>query len=157
MKLKLIEIETLYTSLSKIAKQTPATQSGMFICFKIAKIMKSIQPDYDAIIQAKQKIDEQYKDRLVVDGEGNPVVSETGMVSIKPEYIPVRLGEIMELMNNSTDIDITPNIKYSDLANNFILTAEDFMMILPIIDDDSDENVEAVTEDDNPDHNTKTE
>lgn len=154
MKLRLIEIETLYNSLSEIAKQKPATQSGMFICFKIAKIMKSIQPDYDAIIQAKQKIDEQYKDRLVVDADGNPVVSETGMVSIKPEYIPTRLGEIMELMNNSTEINISPSIKYSELAANFILTAEDFMMILPVIIDDSDESTEK---NENPEHNTKTE
>ena len=157
MKITLSSIEAIFGTLNKIATQTPVGANAAIIGFRVAKTIKIVQTDYDAIISARKKIDETYKDKIRKDGNGEPIVDERGAAMLLPQFIEPRLNEIYSLMDSETDVDY-PTIKYSDIASNFNLTPQDYVALMPILEDDSEEffaKLEAM--DDNPDHNTKTE
>lgn len=142
MKMKLKDIDRLYYGLGQLSKMTPSSKKGSVIAFKIAKLTKVIEPDIEAYVNARNKINETYSTKLVMDKETNePKIFPNGQTRVLPEFEHAQLSEFMALMNTDIEIDIADSakIKFSQIAENYDVDADIYAAILPILVDDSDQ------------------
>lgn len=159
MKLKLSEVEDIFLTLKNLFDTVPITHMGTITSFKIAKLIRNIQPDISAYDDIRAKLDDSYRDKVILDDHGKPKIFDGGTTHVRPEFLPKRIQELTDLANTETEIDINPTIRLSELAANFHISPSDCFKLMPIIIDDSDTFNEPILNDriDHENHNTKTE
>lgn len=138
MKLKLSEVEDIFLTLKKLFDTVPITHMGTITSFKIAKLIRHIQPDISAYDDIRGKLDDSYRDKVILDDNGKPKIFDGGITHVRPEFLPKRIQELTDLANTETEIDINPTIRLSELAANFHISPSDCFKLMPVIIDDSD-------------------
>lgn len=156
MKLKLSEVEDIFLTLKNLFDTVPITHMGTIISFKIAKLIRNIQPDISAYDDIRAKLDDSYRDKVILDDHGKPKIFDGGTTHVRPEFLPKRIQELTDLANTETEIDINPTIRLSELAANFHISPSDCFKLMPIIIDDSDTFNEPILNDhiDHENHDT---
>lgn len=113
------EIIDLYEGLYEIS-QNPDFKLNAKTCFVLAKNKNLLQPFYDSVIEARQKLIEKYGER---QEDGNWFISNEKLIEFKTEF--------KSLMNIQTFLTIE-NIALVDLENEKI-NLELMRKLLPII------------------------
>lgn len=123
------QLDYLWGTLRNISQTPPKDTADGRVIFKLAKIFKSITPDMEAYIDARNSIIAEYNKNPTESMDINPC---------NPEHM-VFMNKLKELSLGTTEID-TPTIKYSELNQAYVLTIEQFNNLMPIIIDDSNED-----------------
>ena len=136
--LDIIRANDVLIKLSKTSTKCHSCIDDMKLPFFIAKAIKLLDTDIVAFNSAKDAINERYKNeqKVYMDGD-QPKVFENGTNKILPQYMNDYQNEVANLA--TTEVD-KPNFefRFTELARNYDLTADDWIKIMPWVNDDSD-------------------
>lgn len=137
MQLKANDILNMYEAIETLSKE----KTSMPTAYYIAKNLKTIKEEYTTIEESKQKLINQYGEK---NEDGSLKISEQGLVKIDDVSLPIFNEQFGKLINSTIELNIKPiSLKSLEQLSLPINTIES---LIPLIDDDLDNNSEVVQE-----------
>lgn len=131
----LYEYKLVYKVLKKIASmdQIGNEAEDNQLPVKIALAIVAMEPTISVYNQSLDKVKNKYKDSVVKDDNGKPVIYPDGTMQIVPELIPLYQQEIVDI--GTTMVDVIPTFKFDInlISRNYKLIGDDYIALMPFL------------------------